>query len=89
MKENDFILKKSRNRWYSRQTITDADYTDDIALLANTPTQTESLMHSLEPVTGGIGHNVNADKMEYKRFNQKRNISTLSGGSSFNRLSKI
>ena len=30
------------------------DYADDIALLANTPTQVESLLHSLEPAAGGI-----------------------------------
>ena len=28
--------------------ITDADYTDDIALLANAPPQVETLQHSLE-----------------------------------------
>ena len=32
------------------QTITDADYADDKALLENTPTQAESLQHSLEQV---------------------------------------
>ena len=36
-KENGFILKKARSRWYPAETIT--DYADDIALLANTPTQ--------------------------------------------------
>ena len=30
------------------ETITYADYADDIVLLANTPTKTESLPHSLE-----------------------------------------
>ena len=54
--------------------------TDDTALLANTPTQAESLQLSLEQTAGGIGH-VNADKIKYKCFNQKEDISTLSGGS--------
>ena len=59
----------------------DADYADDIALLTNTPTQAESLLHSLEPAARGIGLHVNADKMENMYFNQKGDISTLNGGS--------
>ena len=39
MKDNDFKLTKERSRRYPAHTITDADYADDIALLANTPTQ--------------------------------------------------
>ena len=45
MKENDFSLKKARSRRHPEQTITDADYVDDIALFVNTPTQAESLLH--------------------------------------------
>ena len=56
------------------------DYADYIALLANTPVQAESLLHSLEWTAGGIGIHVNADKMEYICFNQRGNISTLRGG---------
>ena len=33
------------------QTIMDACYADEIALLANTPTQAKSLQHSLDQVT--------------------------------------
>ena len=58
----------------------DADYVDDIALLANTPTQAESLLYSLEQTVGGIGLHVNADKIEYMCFNQG-DISTLNSGS--------
>ena len=47
MKENGFKLAKERNRRYPAQTIMDVDYTDDIALLANTPAQAETLLHSL------------------------------------------
>ena len=42
----------------------DADYADDTALLANTPTQAESLLHSLERAAAGIGLHVNTDKTE-------------------------
>ena len=37
IKENGFKLKKKRSRRYPAKAITDADYTDDIKLLANTP----------------------------------------------------
>ena len=59
MKDNGLKLGKERNRSYSTQTITDADYADDLALLANTPTQPESLLHSLERVAANIGFHVN------------------------------
>ena len=48
IRANSFELTKKRSRWYSTKTITDADYTDDIAILANTPNQAETLLHSLE-----------------------------------------
>ena len=37
IKENCFKLTKERSKRYPAQTITDVDYTDDIALLANAP----------------------------------------------------
>ena len=40
----------------------DADYADDIALLANTPAQAQTLLPSLERAAGGISLHVNADK---------------------------
>ena len=80
MKENGFTLKKIRSRRYPAETITDKDYADDIALLANTPTQAESLLHSLELAAEGIGLYMDADKTEYMRFNQG-DISTLNGKS--------
>ena len=39
MKNNGLKLTKERSSRYSAQTITDVDYADNIALLANTPTQ--------------------------------------------------
>ena len=80
MKENSFKLAKERSKRYPAQTITDADYANDIPLIANTPAQTESLLHSLEWAAGGIGLHVNADKTEYMCFNQRGDISTLKGG---------
>ena len=68
--ENSFKLTKERSRRYPAKTITDTDYTDDIALLANAPVQAKTLLHSLERAAAGIGLHVNAHKTEYMCFNQ-------------------
>ena len=81
MKENGVTLKKAWSKWYLTEIITDTDYADEITLLANTPTQVKSQLHSLEQVAEGIHFYVNADKTEYMCFNQKGDISTLNGGS--------
>ena len=80
-KNNGFKLAKKRSRRYTAQTITDANYADDIALQANTPAQAESWLHSLERAASGIGFHVSAHKTEYMCFNQRGNISTLNGSS--------
>ena len=63
------------------QIITNADNADEIALLANTPTQAETLLHRLERAAFGIGLYVNADETEYMCFNQRGDITTLNGSS--------
>ena len=78
IRENGFVLTKRRSRRYPAKTITDADYADDIELLANTPNQAETLQHSLERAAAGI---VNSHKTELMCFNQKGDISTLDGTS--------
>ena len=77
IRENGFELTKKR----SKKTITDADNADDLALLANTPNQAETLLHSLERAAAGIGRHVNAHKTEYMCYNQTGNITTLDGAS--------
>ena len=79
MKDNGFKLAKERSKRYFSQTIKDADYADDIALLANTPAQAEILLYSLGRASAGIGLRVNGDKSEY--INQRGNISTLNDSS--------
>ena len=70
-------MTKQRSRRYPAKTITDADYADDIAILANTPNQAETLLHSLEQAAAGIGLHFNAHKTEYMCYNQTGDISTL------------
>ena len=77
IRENGFELTKKRSRKYPAKTITDADYANDIAILANTPNQAKTLLHSSERAATGIGLPVNAHKTEYMCYNQTGDISTL------------
>ena len=70
LKDNGFKLAKERRKRYTLQTITEANYADDIGLLGNTPVQAEALLHGLEREAARIGFHVNADKTEYMCFNQ-------------------
>ena len=81
IRENGFEFTKKRSRRYPTKTITNADYADDIALLANTHNQVETLLHSLEWAVVGIGLHINAHKTEYMCYNQTGDISTLDGTS--------
>ena len=64
IRENGIELTKKRSKRYPAKTITDADYADGIAILANTPNQAETLLHSLERAAAGIGLHVNVHKTD-------------------------
>ena len=74
-----FELTKKRSRMHPAKTITDADYTDDVAILANTPNQAETLLHCLERADAGIGLHVNAHITEYMCYNQTGDITAQVG----------
>ena len=78
IKENGLKLTKERTRRYPAKTITDANYADDIGLLANALTQAETLLHSMERAAAGIGIHIYALKT---CFNQTGDISTLNSSS--------
>ena len=63
--ENGFELTKKTSRRHPANKIADADYADDIAILANTPKQAETQLHRLERAAAVIGLHVNAHKTEY------------------------
>ena len=88
IKENGFELTKKRSRRYPTKTITDANYADDKAILANIPNLAETLLHSLEQAATGIDLRVNAHKTESMCFNQTGYISTQ-GGSSLKLVDKL
>ena len=77
IRENGFELTKKRSRRHPAKTITDTDYADDIAILANTPNQAEILLHSLERAAAGISLHFNAHKTEYMCYNQTGDITAL------------
>ena len=79
IRENGFELTKKRSRRHPAKTYTDADYADNIAILANTPNQAETLLHSFERAAAGIGLLVNAHKTECMCYNLTGNIATLDG----------
>ena len=80
MRENGFTLEKARSKRQPAQTITDANYADDIAFPANALAQAKSMLHSLEQAAGVRGLHENAHKMDYMCFNQRGDI-TQNGGS--------
>ena len=59
--------------------ITNAEYADNLVLLANTPAQAESLLHNLEQAARSIGIYVDSYKTEFMCFNQDGAISSLNG----------
>ena len=59
--------------------LSDADYADDLELLANTPAQAESQLHIQVPAVEGIYRYMNGNKRKFMCFKQKGAISTLSG----------
>ena len=73
-----FVCVLSISKEYSEQAITYADYT---APLTNTPTQTESLLHSLKLAEDDTDLHFNANILECMCLKQKRDIFTLNGGS--------
>ena len=79
IRENGFELTKKRRRRYPAKTITDADYADNIEILANTPNQAETLLHSSERAAAGISLHANAHKTENVCYNQRGDISTREG----------
>ena len=50
---------KSKKQMISRKTIINANYANDLVLLANIPEQSKFLLHSLDQVAGAIGLCVN------------------------------
>ena len=79
IRENGFADKEEEGEGTPQKQLPMPTTPIDIAILANTPAQAETLLHSLERATARIGLHVNAHKTEYMCFNQTGHISTLDG----------
>ena len=67
MKEKGLLLKKKKNKQEADDIphkLWDTDNTYDLALLANTPAQAESLLYRMKQIVIGIGLYVNSDFSE-------------------------
>ena len=65
-----FTLQPRRSRRYPATTITDADFADDLALLADNSGNTEQLLLLLEKAAEAVGLRVNYGKTNYMAFQQ-------------------
>ena len=78
-KELGFTLSEARSRRYPAETITDADYADDIALMTDTISDATYLLHHIEKTAKEIGLYINANKTEFISYNQEGIIHSLEG----------
>ena len=68
--ELGFTLQPRRSRRYPATTITDADFADDLALLADNSSNAEQLLLLLEKAAEAVGLRVNYGKTNYMAFQQ-------------------
>ena len=68
--ELGFTLAKRKSKRYPAMKITNADYADDLAVLADVLKDATFLLHSIERTAKEIGLYLNADKTEFICFNQ-------------------
>ena len=79
--ELGFTLTKQKSKRHTAKKIIDADYADDLAVLADYLKDATSLLHSIETIAREIGLYVNADKTEFICLNQvaSENMKSLNG----------
>ena len=75
--EYGLTLELARSRRFHTEKITDADYSDDLAILSYNSYNAQKLLHILEKSAAFIGLHVNAAKTEYMCYNQDGAIETL------------
>ena len=68
--ELGFTLAKRKSKRYPAMKITNANYADDLAVLADILKDATFLLHSIERTAKEIGLYLNADKTEFICFNQ-------------------
>ena len=75
-----FLLEPRKSRRHGPQVITDLDFADDIALLANKLKDAEKLLHLVEASARKVGLGMNASKTKAVLYNEPpSDIQTLDG----------
>ena len=69
--ELGFILAKRKSKCFPTMKVTDTDYADDLAVLADVLKDATFLLHSIERTAKEIGLNLSADKTEFIKMRQK------------------
>ena len=79
--ELGFCLKKCQSRGVGPEILTDLDFADDIALLAEQIHQAQNLLNNVEVQCGKIGLKINAKKTKSMVFNHQLPVTlhTLDG----------
>ena len=80
-KQLGFTLTKQKSRRFPAVKITDADYADDLAVLADILKVATTLLHNIEKIAKETGLYLNADKTEFICLNQEASegMKSLSG----------
>ena len=68
--ELGFTLAKRKSKCFPTMKVTDTNYADDLAVLADVLKDATFLLHSIERTAKEIGLNLSADKTEFICFNQ-------------------
>ena len=76
IKHLGLTLTKARSCRHPAVTITDADYADDLALMADTIADVQTLLHSLETASGDTDLCVNEKKTEYMSYSTMHTLSS-------------
>ena len=68
--ELGFNLDRKRSRRHNPNVITDLDFADDIALVAEELEQAQDFLHCVQENAAKIGLHLNSDKTEFMTFNE-------------------
>ena len=72
--ELGFKINRKRSRRHNPNVITDLDFADDIALVAEELEQAQDFLHCVQENAAKIGLHLNSDKTEFMSFNQVQGI---------------
>ena len=68
--ELGFKINRKRSRRHNPNVITDLDFADDIALVAEELEQAQDFLHCVQENAAKIGLHLNSDKTEFMTFNE-------------------